>query len=61
MTLTSDMPTGMIGAEASMEEEIEERKEVCAICLRILAPGDAVFPYGSGLAHWECIEQEEHK
>ena len=44
-----------------MEEVIEKRKGACAICLQILAPGEAVFPYGNALAHWECIEQEEHK
>ena len=44
-----------------MEEEIEERKDVCAICFRILAPSDAVITFGNGLAPWECIEQEEDK
>ena len=61
MTLTSDTPTGKIGSEISMEEEIEEHEDVWAICLRILAPGDAIYPYGNGLAHWECVEREERK
>jgi hypothetical protein len=46
---------------AEETEETKEHKDVCPLCLRILAPGDNVIPYGNGLAHWECAEQEDHK
>jgi len=46
---------------AEETQETKEREDVCALCFRILAPDEFVVPYGSGLAHWECIEREEHK
>jgi hypothetical protein len=58
------LPSDKIRSEPGMAEETEEteeHKDVCALCFRILAADDNVLPYGNGLAHWECIEQEEHR
>jgi hypothetical protein len=44
-----------------MPEEVEEREDVCAICLRIFSPDDDVVAYGNGLAHRECKEREDQK
>ena len=55
------LPSGKIGSDAGMAEETEEREDVCVLCSQILAPDDFVVPYGNGLAHWECIEREDHR
>jgi hypothetical protein len=58
------MPGGSIKTEAGMAEETqetEEREDVYVLCFRILAPDELVVPYGRGLAHWDCIEREDHK
>lgn len=44
-----------------MPEELVEREDVCAICLEIFRPDDDVVPYGNGLAHRKCEEQENRK
>jgi hypothetical protein len=35
-------------------EEVEEREDVCAVCLELFEPEDERIPYGNGYRHKSC-------